>query len=236
VKIRLIPTVVIAAGALCVLKLAGIAVDGGYVLSPVQTAVTQQSATEGKPAGKKADEAKNPPPSGNGVLPPSFASDGAASSAGLEIGGSSAERKVLESLSGRRRELDDREKKSELREQLLKATEDRLDEQLKTLRETEARIKAVQSEKKAKEQQKLKDLIVMYESMKAKDAARIFDRLGLDISIKVASGMKPRKMADVLAKMSPDAAQRLTVALANGQGPSPEEPAVSSELPKIQGN
>lgn len=233
-KIRLIPSVVVAAGALCVLKLAGLAVDGGYVMSPVQTAAAQQSSTPAEqkavPSSKGDGAAKD-----QGVLPPSFV-DTSTSPAGLEIGGSSAERKVLESLSGRRRELDDREKKSELREQLLKATEERLDERLKALKETEARIKAIQAEKKAKEEQKLKDLIVMYESMKAKDAARIFDRLSLDISIKVATGMKPRKMADVLAKMSPDAAQRLTVALANGQVPAAEEPAILSELPKIQGN
>ncbi|MDN3719926.1 hypothetical protein QW131_13820 [Roseibium salinum] len=57
--------------------------------------------------------------------------------------------------------------------------------------------------------------MTMYESMKAKDAARIFDRLSLPILLKVVRQMKPRKMADVLARMSPEAAERLTVAIAS---------------------
>ncbi len=69
----------------------------------------------------------------------------------------------------------------------------------------------------------------MYENMKAKDAARIFDRLDMKILMDVASQMNPRRMSDVLAQMSPDAAERLTVELANRAGAS------GSELPKIEG-
>jgi flagellar motility protein MotE (MotC chaperone) len=74
----------------------------------------------------------------------------------------------------------------------------------------------------------------MYENMKPRDAAKIFDRLDIGVLLDVASKIEPRKMADILALMSPDAAQHLTVELASqaqevkpGNGPN--------DLPKIQG-
>ncbi|MBA5779297.1 hypothetical protein H2509_19375 [Stappia sp. F7233] len=227
-----------AVGALCALKLIGLVVDGGYVALPVQQAVAQQ-ADAGGPA-QAAAKAKRTEPekagdSSGGALPPSFDADADGPPSTLEIGGSSAERKVLESLGDRRRELDDREKKFDLREQLLKATEERVQERLKKLAEAEARLKAAETAKQKKAKEELQSLVIMYESMKAKDAARIFDRLDLDILMRVAGQMKPRKMADVLARMAPEAAERLTVALANGTQRQVDAP-LSDELPKIQGN
>ena len=54
----------------------------------------------------------------------------------------------------------------------------------------------------------------MYEAMKPKDAARVFDRLDLKVLVPVVNAMNPRKMSEVLAAMSPEAAERLTVELA----------------------
>ena len=55
----------------------------------------------------------------------------------------------------------------------------------------------------------------MYENMKPKDAAKIFDRLDIRVLIEVANQINPRRMSDILAQMSPEAAERLTVELAN---------------------
>jgi flagellar motility protein MotE (MotC chaperone) len=69
--------------------------------------------------------------------------------------------------------------------------------------------------------------------MKAKDAARIFDRLNVKILVEVASQIKPRQMAEILAQMSPEAAERLTIEFASrATGQNPPPPA---ELPKIEG-
>ena len=43
----------------------------------------------------------------------------------------------------------------------------------------------------------------MYETMKPKEAAKIFDTLELDVLLKVARAMNPRKMSPILAAMSP---------------------------------
>jgi flagellar motility protein MotE (MotC chaperone) len=74
----------------------------------------------------------------------------------------------------------------------------------------------------------------MYENMKPRDAAKIFDRLEIGVLFDVASKIEPRKIADILAQMSPDAAQRLTVELAS-QAQQVKQSNSPGDLPKIQG-
>lgn len=52
-------------------------------------------------------------------------------------------------------------------------------------------------------------------------------------SAEVANQINPRRMSDIMAQMSPETAERLTVELANRN--SQEKPAPGSELPKIEG-
>lgn len=232
-NLRLIPVLVLAASALLALKLLGLAIEGGTsVTAGVSVAMAQQptdpaTGTAGtgdagasdRPSAEGDEEA--PPPPGVG---------------GLELGGSIAERKVLESLSDRRRELDNREKQFELRQQLMKATEDRLQQKVEEISAIEERIRGLQEKEEKKREEEMKDLVVMYESMKAKDAARIFDRLDLDILVRVARQMNPRKMADIMGRMSPEASERLTVALVTGRKPEEAAAVVAPDLPKIMGN
>jgi flagellar motility protein MotE (MotC chaperone) len=73
----------------------------------------------------------------------------------------------------------------------------------------------------------------MYEAMKPKDAARVFDRLELPVLYEIASQINPRKMSDILGQMKPEVAERLTVELARRA--SSDKISASSELPKIEG-
>ncbi|MBC8832066.1 flagellar protein FlbB, partial [Escherichia coli] len=57
-------------------------------------------------------------------------------------------------------------------------------------------------------------LVTMYESMKPKDAAKVFDRLELSVLFEIASQIAPRKMSDIMGQMQPEAAERLTVEMA----------------------
>jgi flagellar motility protein MotE (MotC chaperone) len=70
--------------------------------------------------------------------------------------------------------------------------------------------------------------------MKPKDAAKIFDRLDLTILVQVTSLINPRKMSDILGQMSAEAAERLTVELANRAGTN-DRAANTADLPKIEG-
>jgi len=186
--------------------------------------VTEPAKKSDAPA--KADAAKPPPdakPAGT-VIP----LDNRAQPSG-------AERAILERLTQRRQELDTRARELDIRESLIKAAEKRIEGQLAELKETESRIKVETDQKDAAMAARFKGLVTMYENMKPRDAAKIFDRLDPGVLLEVASKIEPRHMADIMAQMSPDAAQRLTVELASqAQQVKPAE--TPAQLPKIEGH
>lgn len=142
---------------------------------------------------------------------------------------STAERAVLERLLERRQELDARAREIELRETMLKAAEKKLEEKLAAIKDKES---GPESGRDKAEAARFKGLVTMYEAMKPKEAAKIFDRLDLRILAEVAGQINPRKMSEILAQMSPEAAQKLTVEFASRDGDRSQKPA---DLPKIEG-
>jgi flagellar motility protein MotE (MotC chaperone) len=247
-NLRLLPVVGIAASALLALKLLGMVLGEHHTVAPVTEAQAQQQPAAPQaaaPASGSEPVAENAAPAAGGETPAEGAApaEGTAETAppvpdALEIGGSSAERAVLESLGERRRALQDQAGELDLREKLLQATEERLQKRVDELKSLEQQIQQGVEEKKKQEEGEIAALVVMYENMKPKDAARIFDRLELDVLLKVVRQMKPRKMADILAKMSPEAAEKLTVAIASGEEAQPQgasAPAPAA-LPKIGSN
>jgi flagellar motility protein MotE (MotC chaperone) len=146
---------------------------------------------------------------------------------------SAGERAVLERLRERSQELDARQRELDMRESLIKAAEKRLEAKVTELKDTEQRINTAVGDRDKAEVARFKGIVAMYENMKAKDAARIFDRLDMKILVDVSTQMNPRKMSDILAQMSPDSAERLTVELAARAG-TQKTPGVD-QLPKIEG-
>jgi flagellar motility protein MotE (MotC chaperone) len=153
---------------------------------------------------------------------------------------SPSERAVLERLGERREAIQQKDRELEMRERLLENAERKLDSRINELRSIEE--KAQEASKKADpEAAGLRNLVTMYEAMKPKDAARVFDRLSHDVLVPVVVQMNPRKMAEVLAVMSAEAAEKLTVALAGrargagaeGRAPVGSPPLPPGELPAI---
>ena len=163
---------------------------------------------------------KEPPPTPAGTVIP------------LDAGRilSPAERAVLERLSERRNELEARAKELEAREAVVLAAEKRLEGRVAHLKQLEAKINEMVRAKDEGEATRIKNLVTMYENMKPKDAARVFDRLDMKVLLDVATQINPRRMSDILAQMSPEAAERLTVELASRAKDKPP-----AELPKIVG-
>jgi flagellar motility protein MotE (MotC chaperone) len=145
-----------------------------------------------------------------------------------------AERAILERLQARREELDARARELDIRESLLNAAQKRVEGELNELKEVQGKISTESQQKEAAQDARFKGLVTMYENMKPRDAAKIFDRLELDVLIQVASKIEPRKMADIMAQMSPDVAQRLTVELAS-RAEATKQAGGAAELPKIDG-
>ncbi len=127
---------------------------------------------------------------------------------------SRAEMALLEDLRARRRELEERERKVELRERLLATTERRIDRRIGEMRAIEKHITELVAEHEKRQDAQLQSVVSMYEKMKPKDAAQIFQRLDMDIQTAVATRMKESKMAALLAQMDPEAAKMLTTQLA----------------------
>ena len=147
---------------------------------------------------------------------------------------SAGERAILESLQGRRQQLDARSRDLDMRESLLKVAEKRVEDKVAELKTVEARVKTEMGTRDQAGAKRFKGIVSMYETMKPKDAARIFDRLDMKILIEVATQMNPRSMSEILAQMSPDAAERLTVELANRASAEPKAKGPDA-LPKIEG-
>lgn len=124
-----------------------------------------------------------------------------------------AEIDLLQQLAERRQVLESREQEFELRTGLLAAAESRIDkkvEELKVLRET---ISGLIKTFDAQQDAKLLSLVKIYENMKPKEAARIFEALEMDTLLEVAERMKERKLAPIMAKMHPEKARDMTVEL-----------------------
>lgn len=152
-------------------------------------------------------------------------------------GSTDTEKAVLERLSDRRAELDALENAIRSREAVVAAAEKRLNERIEELKSLEAQINALVERKKAADDEQFKGLVSMYENMKPKDAATIFNQLSNDVLYRVAIAMNPRKMSPVLAEMAPARAKELTALLA-AQEPEPtlaENGGDLSQLPQIIG-
>ena len=128
--------------------------------------------------------------------------------------GDNSEQALLQKLGDRRAELDKREADLAMRESLVAAAEKKLDAKTKELADLQSQVAALVDQKQASEAANFKAIVSMYENMKPRDAAKIFDTLDLNVLIKVAQAMNPRKMSPILGAMSSVPAQALTTALA----------------------
>jgi flagellar motility protein MotE (MotC chaperone) len=193
-------------------------ITGAVGASPAPAA----AGAKGEAPAKKTPQ-EPPPPTPNGTSVPLDA----------EHPVSPAERAILESLQKRRAELDARAHELDIREDLLRAAEKRVGGRIDELKDLEVRINTAMQQKDEAEVAQFKNVVTMYENMKAKDAAKIFDGLDIRVLLDVAKEINPRRMSDILAQMTPENAQRLTVEMAvrSAQKDQPQ----AAELPKIQG-
>ena len=121
---------------------------------------------------------------------------------------------LLQSLADRRQELEERERTLVQREGLLAAAEHRIDQKIGELNGIKAEIEDLIRKYDEQEEEQLASLVKIYETMKAKDAAKIFDALDMDILLQVIERMKASKTAPVLAAMTPERAKEVTARIA----------------------
>jgi flagellar motility protein MotE (MotC chaperone) len=227
-NVRILPVIIAAAAALFVMKGIGLLTEGRFVLGGT-TAAAAASGGHGteKPADSHSEKPHGPPP---GEEAPPLA-ERRPQAEPIKIEDLPPDLEVLEKLTERRQQLDKRAEELEEREKLLEATEKRVEQRIAELKALEAQISTKIAENDAERAKELKSLVATYESMKGRDAARILDRLELPVLVAISKQIKPAKMAEILAAMSPEVAQKLTIELS---GTSETKAAVSAKsLPKI---
>lgn len=121
---------------------------------------------------------------------------------------------LFKDLSKRRREIEKREQEVLTREALLQAAEKELDRKYQELLQLRSEIEGLLTQQSEEEEERITSLVKIYEGMKPKDAARIFDTLDLDILVAVMGKMSERKLGPILAKMNPERARTVTIMLA----------------------
>jgi len=175
--------------------------------APLQTdAGTEPAASEPAAAAAAAGET----PAAEGPTPPGQITDLPTDL--LEM--TDEEIVLLQSLSQRREELEQRAREIDDREVLLKAAEQRIDQKIVELEQLQASIEGLLVKHDEQSEAQMQSLVKIYESMKPKDAARIFEGLDMEVLLEVVERMKERKTAPILAQMDPKRAEEVTLELA----------------------
>ena len=215
-RLRILPLVIVFAAA-------GLTFKAGNVFTDISTLVRSAEAQEADAPAEQAGEggAAGGEATGNqdqsGASAPSFMVTD-------PLLMSRSELDLLQDLANRREQLDVREKQIDMREKLLQATEQRMDGKIARLESLVAQIGELVQAHEKQENAQLRSIVKVYENMKPKRAAKILERLNMDIQVEVAMRMKEVKMAPIMAAMSEEGARKLT-----------SELAMRAQLPPLDG-
>jgi len=130
---------------------------------------------------------------------------------------SEAELDVLKNLSERNKKLSEWDQELKHRQEIIVATENSIQEKLKKLERLKDEVKGLLNEYNSQENQKIANLVKIYETMKPADAAKIFDHLDMKVLLQVFNKMRGTSAAPILAYMDPIKAREITINIASGK-------------------
>lgn len=120
---------------------------------------------------------------------------------------------VLQQLSKRRQELDLRARQLDDREALIQAAEQRMDQKMAELKALQANLQDLMKQHSDAEEAELQSLVKLYQNMKPKAAAQVFEQMDMDVLLDIVERMNERKAAPILALVSPARAKEITFEL-----------------------
>ena len=203
---RLMPAAMVTVAAVLGLK----AISIGESVAETVSAPADQAET--------ATASTTPAPNA-GVAPAANAQQCAAPTIADLAGLSADEVQVLEALRARREQLDQRGEQIETQDGLMQAAEQRLSQRLAELHQLETTVNQLLGHLDEAQEQRITGLVDVYQRMRAKDAANVFNGLNDDVLVQVASRMRQANLAEVMGKMDPDRARHLTQMLAEMSRP-----------------
>ncbi len=217
---RLLPVTIAVLAVLLAVKTIDLARYAAAVRYDAAAAVMAQAraATPDtpRPAAPAAAKAAGSPtaaaPAAPSAVPasPSPASPSAAPPLAISEG----ERAILLDLRQRRQQLDARDAALAARESILAAAEQKLEAQAQALTALQKKLQDLEDVRTQREEAGWQGLVKLYEDMKPRDAATIFNDLDMPVLLAVVDRMKEQKAAPILAAMNPDKARDVTTGLA----------------------
>lgn len=200
-----------------ILPLAGVAVAGVLAVNFMAGADTLPKMLSGAKAWAEGTEGKSEQPKSDiakvAAAKPAVCAPTAAELA-KEAGLSPSELRMLQDLGVRRDQLDAQEEGYDTQLQLMAAAGLKLDAKFKSMEVLKGDIKSLLGQADAQQQQEINRLVAVFTAMKAKDAAAQFRVLDDSVRLPIASKMKERTLAAILAQMPPTEAKQVTEALA----------------------
>ena len=240
-RLRLLPVLILTASLALTVRVGGLwqGIDG---MARAQTAEEKSgdnaaAKPESKPSGEAASERPPAtPPEAMASAPDASDSDANAGTAPAPVQTARMEDlpsdpllmtdeeiDLLRALAARRKTLDERAQEINDREVLLQAAQRRIEEKVDGLEALKKSIEALLQQQQAETDTQYDSLVKIYENMKPKNAARIFEEMEMAVLIPVVQRMKERKVSPILAKMDPVKANAITVELAQQQNPTNDE-------------
>ncbi len=166
----------------------------------------------GKEAGK--DAAKDPEKAAKDAERAAKEAETSAMLLGREAKPDTIDLELVKHLTERREALERRGRAMDQREALAVVVEKRLDQKMNELQVVRQEIQNLLKQVDDKQRAQIESLVRIYENMKPKEAARIFEALEMPVLMEVVERMKEARTAPVLAAMDPIKAKDLTTALA----------------------
>lgn len=210
-RLRLMPIAAVLAGVLVVAKIDRMvrmepgspgAIGTARASTPAPAEPTRAAAPAGQPA------APTPQPAPQQAAPGPTPEQ-------------QAERAVLEALRARRAEIEAREQQAVARETVVAAAERRLAQRVQELSALQQRLEALERDRAEREEAGLRGLVKLYEGMRPRDAATIFDELEMPVLVRIVDRMREAKASPVMGAMRPDRARLLTAELARMRAERP---------------
>ena len=212
---RLLPCTIAALAVLLAVKAVDLARYAASVPHGAAAVVVAQArAAAPDPPPPAAPAASPTARSPNALSPAAPAPAPASPSAAPTPTISDSERAILLDLRQRRQQLDARDAALSARESILAAAEQKLEAQAQALTALQKKLQDLEAARTQREEAGWQGLVKLYEDMKPRDAATIFNDLDMPVLLAVLDRMKELKAAPILAAMNPDKAREVTTGLA----------------------
>ncbi len=109
---------------------------------------------------------------------------------------------MFDNLVKKQKQIRKYEEKLKVKENVVKKSKQDLDDKMAQLENIKQEVQSLLDEFETKEQQSIGSLVKIYENMKPKEAAKIFEELDMNILLQVINKMPERKSAPILANVS----------------------------------